>query len=129
MGVAVFRDGNVLELPSTALQVAEACSGLRSIISLAVLSVLLAWTDTSLPRRIAIVALSVPVAVVMNGFRIAATGLACEAWGPRAASGSWHTFTGWITFVASLMVLIQLQRLIARAVLTPAIWPARTVRA
>jgi len=91
--------------------------------------VLLAWTDTSLPRRIAIVALSVPVAVVMNGFRIAATGLACEAWGPRAASGSWHTFTGWITFVASLMVLIQLQRLIARAVLTPAIWPARTVRA
>jgi len=129
MGVAVFRDGNVLELPSTALQVAEACSGLRSIISLAALSVLLAWTDTSLARRIVIVALSVPVAVVMNGFRIAATGLACEAWGPRAASGSWHTFTGWITFVASLMVLIQLQRLIARAVLTPAIWPARTVRA
>jgi len=129
MGVAVFRDGNVLELPSTALQVAEACSGLRSIISLAALSVLLAWTDTSLPRRIAIVALSVPVAVVMNGFRIAATGLACEAWGPRAASGSWHTFTGWITFVVSLMVLIQLQRLIARVAMTPAIWPARTVRA
>jgi len=129
MGVAVFRDGNVLELPSTALQVAEACSGLRSIISLAAISVLLAWTDTSLPRRVAVVALSLPVAVVMNGLRIAATGLACEAWGPRAASGSWHTFTGWITFVASVMVLVQLQRLITRLASTPTIWSPRTVRA
>jgi exosortase len=129
MGVAVFRDGNVLELPSTALQVAEACSGLRSIISLAAISVLLAWTDTSLPRRLAVVALSVPVAVVMNGLRIAATGLACEAWGPRAASGSWHTFTGWITFVASAIVLVQLQRLMTRIASAPMIWRPRTVRA
>ena len=128
MGVAVFRDGNVLELPSTALQVAEACSGLRSIISLAAISVLLAWTDTSLPRRVAVVALSLPVAVVMNGLRIAATGLACEAWGPRAASGSWHTVTGWITFVASVMVLVQLQRLITRLASTPLTWSPRTVR-
>jgi len=128
MGVAVFRDGNVLELPSTALQVAEACSGLRSIISLAAISVLLAWTDTSLPRRIAVVALSLPVAVVMNGLRSAATGLACEAWGPRAASGSWHTFTGWITFVASVTVLVQLQRLITRLASTPLTWSPRTVR-
>jgi exosortase len=128
LGVAVFRDGNVLELPSTALQVAEACSGLRSIISLAAISVLLAWTDTSLPRRVAVVALSLPVAVAMNGLRIAATGLACEAWGPRAASGSWHTFTGWITFVASVTVLVQLQRLITRLASTPLTWSPRTVR-
>jgi exosortase len=114
MGVPVFRDGNVLELPSTALEVAEACSGLRSIISLAAISILLAWTEPSLPRRIAIVAFSLPVAIVMNGFRIAATGLACEAWGPKAASGSWHTFTGWVTFVVSVFVLLQLQRLMAR---------------
>jgi exosortase len=125
MGVAVFRDGNVLELPSTALEVAEACSGLRSIISLAATSVLLAWMDPSLPRRLAIVALSVPVAVVMNGLRIAATGLACEAWGPKAASGSWHTFSGWVTFVASVYVLVQLQRMIARAAVTPAAWTLR----
>jgi exosortase len=128
-GVAVFRDGNVLELPSTALEVAEACSGLRSIISLAATSVLLAWMDPSLPRRIAIVALSLPVAVVMNGLRIAATGLACEAWGPKAASGSWHSFSGWVTFVASVFVLVQLQRLIARAAVTPAAWTPGAVRA
>jgi len=119
MGVAVFRDGNVLELPSTALEVAEACSGLRSIISLAAISVLLAWMEPSLPRRIAIVALSLPVAIVMNGFRIAATGVACETWGPKAASGSWHTFSGWITFVVSVAVLVQLQRLMSRGEPTP----------
>lgn len=125
MGVAVFRDGNVLELPSTALEVAEACSGLRSIISLAAISVLLAWTDRSLLRRLAIVATSVPVAVVMNGLRIAGTGLACEAWGPKAASGSWHTFTGWITFVVCVFVLVQLQRLMMRLADAPAAWRLR----
>jgi exosortase len=129
MGVAVFRDGNVLELPSTALEVAEACSGLRSIISLAAISVLLAWTEPTLLRRIAIVALSLPVAIVMNGFRIAATGVACETWGPKAASGSWHTFSGWITFVVSVAVLMQLQRLMARGDETPVEWTEGAVRA
>jgi exosortase len=129
MGVPVFRDGNVLELPSTALEVAEACSGLRSIISLAAIGILLAWTEPSLPRRIAIVAFSLPVAIVMNGFRIAATGLACEAWGPTAASGSWHTFTGWVTFVVSVFILLQLQRLIARRRPTPDRWLRGAVEA
>jgi exosortase len=129
MGVPVFRDGNVLELPSAALEVAEACSGLRSIISLAAISVLLAWTEPSRPRRIAIVAISLPLAIVMNGLRIAATGLACEAWGPRAASGSWHTFTGWITFVVSVFLLMQLQRLMARGLSPSAAWAPKEARA
>jgi exosortase len=129
MGVPVFRDGNVLELPSTALEVAEACSGLRSMISLAAIAVLLAWTEPTLPRRFAIVAVSVPVAIVMNGFRIAATGLACEAWGPKAASGTWHTFTGWITFVVSVFVLLRLQRLMGRRAPAANEWTAGAVRA
>jgi exosortase len=129
VGVPVFRDGNVLELPSTALEVAEACSGLRSIISLAAISLLLAWTEPTLPRRIAIVAISLPVAIVMNGFRIAATGLACEAWGPKAASGSWHTFTGWVTFAGSVLVLVQLQRLLARDPARTAAPAAEAIRA
>ena len=129
IGVPVFRDGNVLELPSAALEVAEACSGLRSIISLAAISVLLAWTEPTLPRRIAIVAISLPLAIVMNGLRIAATGLACEAWGPRAASGSWHTFTGWITFVVSVFLLVQLQRLMARGLSTTSAWTPKAAQA
>lgn len=127
-GVPVFRNGNVLELPSTALEVAEACSGLRSIVSLGAIGVLLAWTDPSLPRRLAIVAATLPVAIAMNGLRIAATGLACEAWGPRAASGSLHTFSGWLTFVLSIVVLTQIHR-VMRVGVTPAAWTAGAIRA
>jgi exosortase len=109
-GVSVFRDGNLLELPSTTLEIADACSGLRSIVSLAAIGGLLAWTEPSWPRRIAIVAAVVPIAIAINGLRIAATGLACELWSPRAASDPWHTVTGWLTFVLSVFMLVLLQR-------------------
>jgi exosortase len=114
-GVAVFRDGNVLELPSATLQVAEACSGLRSLVSLTAIAVLLAWATPGQSRlaRVAMVGAAIPVAIVMNGFRIAGIGLASEAWGPRMAAGGWHTLSGWVTFVASAVVLIAIQRLIA----------------
>jgi exosortase len=139
-GVPVFRDGNVLELPSTTLEVAEACSGLRSLVSLTAIAILLAWSaspsrdgsgarvrSTSrggadqpalarwpmMVRGAAIVAAALPVAIVMNGLRIAAIGLACERWGPQMASGAWHTFSGWVTFLVSAVVLIAIQRVIA----------------
>jgi len=126
-GVAVFRDGNLLELPSTTLEVADACSGLRSIVSLAAIGGLLAWTEPSWPRRVALVAATVPIAIVMNGLRIAATGLACEAWGVRAASDPWHTLGGWLTFLISVFALMSLQR----AMTTPALatWDEDPVRA
>jgi exosortase len=108
LSVPVFRDGNLLTLPSATLEVAEACSGLRSIVSLAAVGAMLAWAGhQALWRRAAIVMLTLPIAIVMNGFRIAATGVACETWGPHVASGGWHTFTGWITFVVSTFLLIQ----------------------
>jgi len=119
-GVAVFRDGNVLELPSGSLEVAEACSGLRSAVSLAAIAVLFAWTQPSWPRRAALMAASVPIAIVMNGLRITATALASEAWGPDAATGGWHEFTGWVTFVASVSLLVLVQRALTRP-------PARSV--
>jgi exosortase len=109
-GVSVFRDGNLLELPSTTLEVADACSGLRSIVSLTAIAGLLAWTEPSWPGRIAIVAAGLPIAIVMNGLRIAGTGLACEFWGARAASDPWHTISGWLTFVVSVAVLVRFQR-------------------
>jgi exosortase len=126
-GVSVFRDGNLLELPSTTLEVAEACSGLRSMVSLAAIAALLAWAEPSWPRRALMLAASLPVAIVMNGLRIALTGIACETWGPRAATGAWHTFGGWATFVVSVFALMQLQRLFARHSAAP--WPLETVRA
>lgn len=112
-GVAVFRDGNVLQLPSGSLEVAEACSGLRSAISLGAIAVLLAWTEPTWLRRTALVAVSVPIAIVMNGMRITASALASEAWGLGAATGSWHEFTGWVTFVLCVGLVVLVQRAMA----------------
>jgi exosortase len=113
--IPVFRDGNVLELRSTSLEVAEACSGLRSAISLTAMACLLAWAnDRFLGRRLVLVAIAVPLAIFLNGIRIAATGIACEMWGPAAASGRWHEFAGWLTFVVGMIVLVQTQRLAPR---------------
>lgn len=112
-GVSVIRDGNLLRLPSTTLEVAEACSGLRSLLSLGALAVVLSWaTERSWPRRAVIVAAAVPIAVVVNGLRVAATGFACELWGPAAAADPWHTLTGWLTFAAAMGLLVSTGRLI-----------------
>jgi exosortase len=112
-GVQVIRDGNLLRLPSTTLEVAEACSGLRSLLSLGALAVVLSWaTERSWPRRAVIVAAAVPIAVVVNGLRVAATGFACELWGPAAAADPWHTLTGWLTFAAAMGLLVSTGRLV-----------------
>jgi len=75
-------------------------------------------TDTNLLRRAAIVAIAVPIAIVVNGWRIAATGFACETLGPRAATGAWHEAMGWAAFVCSIALLGLAQRVFER--------PART---
>ena len=106
-GFPVYRDGNLLMLPSVTLEVADACSGLRSLVSLTAIGAVVAWADhRRLGIRAVVVAIAVPVAIVMNGLRIAATGAACEWWSPRAGAGGWHTFEGWLTFVASVAVLM-----------------------
>ena len=128
-GIPVYRDGNVLQLPSTLLQVADACSGLRSLVSLAALGVLLAWaTQSSIPKRAAIVLAAVPIAIAMNGLRIAATGVACEVWGRGMAAGGWHTLTGWVTFVISLWLLVQASRAVARLRWSGRAWTPGMVR-
>jgi len=114
-GVPVYRDGNLLALPSITLEVADACSGLRSLISLVAIAAVIAWAEHRRPgRRIAVTAGAVPVAIVMNGLRIAVTGVACEWWSPRAAAGGWHTFQGWITFVGSVGVLMAFSSFLNR---------------
>jgi exosortase len=110
-GVSVFRDGNVLELPAVTLQVAEACSGLRSAVSLTSVGVLLAWSASGpLVRRASIAVAAIPIAVAANALRIAATGILSETFGAAAARGTWHEVTGWLTFAGSLAALLLLHR-------------------
>src|SRR5712671_4394883 len=115
-GVPVIRDGNLLRLPSATLEVAEACSGLRSLISLGALAVLLSWAvDLSWTKRAVMIAAAVPIAVAVNGLRIALTGMACEVWGRAAATDPWHTVAGWLTFVASVLLLLFVRYLLGTA--------------
>lgn len=111
-GVAVYREGNLLTLPSTTLEVAEACSGLRSLISLVAVGAILAWTDHTWWRRGSIVAVTVPLAILMNTVRIVAVAVCCELWGAQMATGVWHTATGWLAFVASVIILDQFYRVL-----------------
>src|SRR6185436_5927439 len=94
-GIPVYRDGNILELPSSTLQIVEACSGLRSVVSLASVGVLLAWaTPGSMGRRSLMLVATIPIAVLANGFRVAASGAAAEAWGPVMLKDPWHSLAG-----------------------------------
>ena len=111
MAIPVYRDGNLLALPSATLQVAEACSGLRSAVSLGAVGVLLAWaTEPTVARRALVVAITLPIAVFMNGLRVAATGVYTEAVG-RAPGADLHGFMGWVTFLVAIAVLMALQQL------------------
>jgi exosortase len=114
-GVPVLREGNILELASTKLEVAQACSGIRSLISLLTLGIILG--KMSEPRtsvRILLAILTVPVAIVANAARVAGTGLAANWIGPEAAEGFLHTFSGWLVFVAAFGLLLASQRALAR---------------
>jgi exosortase len=116
-GIPVLRDGNILQLPGRTLEVAEACSGIRSLISLLMLSTLLGYfTETSSVRRAAVVLAAVPLAIATNAFRVAGTAMASRWIGPSAADGFFHSFSGWVLFLVTCGALMLLQRVLPRAV-------------
>jgi exosortase len=123
MGVAdvpVLREGNVLILANTTLEVAEACSGIRSLVSLITLAIVFGYfSDKRLWVRTLIALSAVPVAIVTNGFRVAGTGIAAHRFGPAVAEGFLHEFSGWLVFVAAFVLILGLQRLIERLVPPP----------
>jgi exosortase len=104
--IPVLREGNVIQLAHTTLEVAEACSGIRSLVSLFSLALLYGYfAATRATVRAVIAASSVPIAIVANGLRVAGTGIAANYVGPAAASGFFHTFSGWLVFAASFLML------------------------
>ena len=105
-GVPVLRDGNVIQLSSIQLEVAEACSGIRSLISLLTVTVIYGYLlERTLWRRVTLALASIPIAVLVNVVRIFLTGLFVHYWNPRRAVGFFHEFSGWLMFVVSLGLL------------------------
>jgi exosortase len=114
-GVPVLRDGNVLELVSMRLEVAEACSGIRSIVSLLTFALVLGeFSGCSRRRKLLLALATVPIAVIANATRVAATGLAAHTWGPAVAEGLLHSTSGFLVFGAAVAVLLIVERTTAR---------------
>jgi exosortase D (VPLPA-CTERM-specific) len=115
LGVSVYLDGNIIDLGTYQLQVAEACSGLRYLFPLASFGFLCAWLFNAPFWARAIVLLStVPITVLTNSARIAMTGLFVEHGSIELAEGFMHLFEGWVIFIVALLVLFALMWLLAR---------------
>lgn len=105
--IPVLREGNILVLPTITLQVVEACSGIRSLVSLLTLAIIVgALTEQRLWARLLLAALAFPVAIAANAARVAGTGLMAHWIGPQAAQGFLHEFSGWVVFVVAFALLL-----------------------
>ena len=112
-GVPVLREGNVINLPTMPLEVAEACSGIRSLLSLATLAIIYGYLmETRNSVRVVLTLAAVPIAVAANSSRIVGTGLLVQYWDPNKAEGFFHAFSGWLIFVISLVMLFLLHQVI-----------------
>src|SRR5260370_33093550 len=103
----------MIQLPAMALEVAEACGGIRSLLSLVTLAVLYGYfADSKLVRRLILVFASVPIAVLANALRIVGTGLLVQYWDPNKALGFSHEFSLWVIFLVCMAVLFVADRLL-----------------
>jgi exosortase len=113
LGVPVLREGNVINLPAMPLEVADACSGIRSLLSLTCLAVMYGYLlEKRIGIRVILALASIPIAVAANGLRIVGTGLLVQYWDPEKAEGFFHAFSGWLIFVVSLLMLFATHQLI-----------------
>ena len=104
--VPVLQDGNIINLPSMPLEVAQACSGIRSLMSLFTVAVIYGYfLEHATWRRVVLALSSLPIAVAANVVRIVGTGLLVQYWNPEEALGFFQKFEGWVMFLVSLVCL------------------------
>ena len=118
--IPALREGNIIHLPNTTLFVAEACSGLRSLMALVTLGVVFAYFfRKSWGERILIVLSAIPIAIIVNALRVTITGILTYRFGEKAAEGAIHEFQGLITFSAAFLLLLTEAWLLSK------LWPER----
>ena len=115
LGIPVLREGNLITLATSTLEVAEACSGLRSLMALLALGSVYGYFSQRLMwKRWTLVIISIPIAILANAFRVTGTGVLANYWGPEAAEGFYHTFEGWLVFFVAFVLLLACGTLISR---------------
>jgi len=112
--IPALREGNIIHLASAQLFVAEACSGLRSLMALVTLGVVFAYFfRKSLVERLVIVLSAIPIAILVNSFRVALTGILTHRFGEQAAGGVVHATEGLFTFGIAFVLLLAEARLLS----------------
>lgn len=112
MGIPVLREGNILRIPSQPLDIAEACSGIRSLMTLLFLALIISYfTDKKVWMRWALLFATVPIAILANGMRVAITALLSEH-NKEWASGWFHEMEGFIIYFIDIIALLAVHRLI-----------------
>lgn len=113
-GIPVFREGNIIHLTHTTLEVVDACSGIRSLMTLFTLAFFLAYLrHKTLWKRILLLLIATPVAVIANAGRVTFTGIMTRS-NPAWGEGFLHDFSGWLVFVISFGLLIAVSFLIKK---------------
>jgi exosortase len=114
VSVPAIREGNIILLERATLEVAEACSGVRSLISLGTLALVYGYLGRQpMPARAVVVFMVLPIVIVANGLRVAGAGAVAHAWGPEAAAGFLHSFSGWLFFGSAVLMLVIVERGVA----------------
>ncbi|RMH35334.1 MAG: exosortase/archaeosortase family protein [Nitrospirae bacterium] len=115
LGIPVLREGNLIVLAGATLEVAEACSGLRSLLSLLALGTVYGYfSQREHWKRWVLVGLTIPIAILANACRVSGTGIIAHLWGAEAAQGFYHTFEGWIVFVVAFALLVGCGTVLSR---------------
>lgn len=115
LGVPVLREGNIIHLAAMPLEVAEACSGIRSLLSLITLAIIYGYMIKGRPwTRFVLALAAVPIAITANGLRIIGTGLLVQYLDPIKAEGFFHVFSGRLMFLVSIGILFLLHQILVR---------------
>jgi exosortase len=113
--IPVYREGNMLYFVHTQLEVAEACSGIRSIMSLTMLSVIFAHlSGNGWWRKVLLIFSAIPIAMLANILRVSGTGILAHFFGDKVARGFLHEFSGVAIFVFGLLLLFLVFNLLNR---------------
>jgi len=106
-GLSAYREGNVIDLGFTQLQVVDACSGLRFLFPFLIMGILLAYFyKAKFWKKMIVVISTLPLTIITNSLRIALTGIFYEIWGPKVAQSFFHGFSGWLIFMFGLGILL-----------------------
>jgi len=114
LGVPVIANGNVLQLSNMELNVVEACSGIRSLLSLTFLSLVYGYFfETRTPIRVLLFLSTIPIAILANAGRVTVTGVLAQ-FNPEMAQGIVHEAEGWVIFMIALLIMVGVHQFLTR---------------